>query len=414
MRSIIISRSAHQLASAWTEHLKLLSTEQRETEKEPEVKFMMKCSCIYFFLLPIVHVAAFQYVTGHKEKIQKLKATSFASDASSQMKETAETVEKVGKVAFLLPDNSNEIASKFGSRSPCLNPSILEATEQLCRKVKWFSDDKVDAKIYEVGESVNDVMTKRELMEADALVALNLGNDQDIESVKEIFSIRKSFSGDKKLCQFALGCVDDFPTVVSNFDKEKPSISSTLFPWSNDASAKRMVEQMSTLFDNWTSDDFTFALMLFFNQYSGTPIDWVKHSIDATWEKGPIRNAQEFYSMVTNCGDCVAKCVADEKCKECLDALTAVDTRDQVASYRTVVSYESDLLRDFSFCILQKNNVFGCSAKIPTLPKVNPVTSWRGKALTKEVARSILIGHLDDNGAPQVISYLIFVIKRKK
>ena len=357
-----------------------------------------------FFLLPIVHVVAFQSVTGGlRVSTLKLKATSFASGASSQMKETPETVEKIGKVAFLLPDNSKEGVSKFGGRSPCENPSILEAAEQLCRKVEWFSDDKVDAKIYKVGEIVHDATRKRELLEADALVALNLGNDQDIESVKEIFSSRKLVSSEKKMCQFALDCSSEIPVLVSTFDQENPSLSATLFPWSNDASAKRMVEQMSTLFDNWTSDDFTFALMLFFNQYSGTSIDWVKHSIDATWEKGPIQNAKELYSMVSNCGDCVAKCVADEKCKECLDALTAVDTRDQVASYRTVVSYESELLRDFSFCILQKNNIFGCSAKIPTLPKVNPIKSWRGKALTKEAARSILIGHLDDDGAPEVI-----------
>merc|ERR1712127_194567 len=159
--------------------------------------------------------------------------------------------------------------------------------------------------------------------------------------------------------------------------------------------------QMLELFGRWTSDDFTYALMLFFNQYVA-PIDWVKYSIDASWEKGIVQNAQEFYSMITKCGDCVAKCVADENCKECLDALTAVDTSDQVASYRTIVSYESELLRDFSFCILQKNNIFGCDAKIPTLPHVTPMQTFRGKPLTKEVARQLLIGHLNDEKALEV------------
>jgi len=166
-------------------------------------------------------------------------------------------------------------------------------------------------------------------------------------------------------------------------------------PWSDGASGKRLEEKMSELFQRWTSDDFTYAIMLFFNQYVA-PIDWVKHSIDATWEKGPVKNAEEFYKMVSNCGDCVAKCVADEKCKECLDALTAIDTSDQVASYRTIVSYESELLRDFSFCILQKNNIFGCDAKIPVMPQVDPMTTFQGEPLTKELARQILIGHLND------------------
>jgi hypothetical protein len=100
--------------------------------------------------------------------------------------------------------------------------------------------------------------------------------------------------------------------------------------------------------------------------------------------------------MVTKCGDCITECVQDEQCKECLDALTAVDTRDQVASYRTLVSYESELLRNFSFCILQKNNIFNCEAKIPEFPKVTPMQTFRGKPLTSEVARGILVGHLDD------------------
>jgi hypothetical protein len=56
-------------------------------------------------------------------------------------------------------------------------------------------------------------------------------------------------------------------------------------------------EQMEGLFDRWTSDDFTVALMLFLNRFSGSAVDWVKDSADATWEKGPIRNAQEFYQM---------------------------------------------------------------------------------------------------------------------
>jgi len=125
-------------------------------------------------------------------------------------------------------------------------------------------------------------------------------------------------------------------------------------------------------------------------------------SIDATWEKGPLRNAQELATMVNKCGDCVVKCVQDEKCKECLSALTAIDTRDQVASYRTIVSYESDLLRDFTFCILQKNNIFNCEATIPEIPKVQPVKTWRGRPLTREDGRAILVGHLDDEDAPEV------------
>ena len=56
-----------------------------------------------------------------------------------------------------------------------------------------------------------------------------------------------------------------------------------------------------------------------------------------------------------------------------------------------------------SQCLVQtnKNNIFGCNAKIPTEPKVKPLATWRGEPLTKESARQILIAHLDDEKAPE-------------
>jgi hypothetical protein len=59
-----------------------------------------------------------------------------------------------------------------------------------------------------------------------------------------------------------------------------------------------------------------------------------------------------------------------------------------------VVSYESELLRDFSLCILQKNNIFECKAEIPAIPYVKPIETWRGKEVTTDIARGIMIGHL--------------------
>jgi hypothetical protein len=225
--------------------------------------------------------------------------------------------------------------------------------------------------------------------------------EPDMKFTEELFQQRRNRDDSLRFrqSQFALDCSKKLPATVGPYDETSPPILAT-FPWTTAATAQRMKEQMEGLFDRWTTDDFSSAIMFFLNQFSGKEVDWVKHSIDATWEKGPVQNAEEFVSMVSKCGDCVINCVQDENCKECLDKLTEIDTRDQVASYRTIVSYESDLLRDFSFCILQKNNIFGCDATIPKLPEVPPIAEWRGKPVTKEDARAILIGHLDDEKAP--------------
>jgi hypothetical protein len=61
-------------------------------------------------------------------------------------------------------------------------------------------------------------------------------------------------------------------------------------------------------------------------------------------------------------------------------------------------------------CILQKNNIFGCDAAIPTIPKVTPISKWRGNPLTSKAARSILVAHLDDEAAPEVRDFLCHAV----
>ena len=338
------------------------------------------------------------------------------SNETNQDKNDNDESKKIGKTIFLLPNNANNIISKFGSYSPIGSPFILQATQHIAKKINWCSDCKVDTEIIVLpSDDFNDFdeEMKQKLMDANALIAMNIVNDQELDFISHIFDIRRS-SGKKNTCQFAIDCNNNnnndnntpepngnkpsssisTNAIVGPYDKSSPSLSS-LFPWTDDASGKRMVDQMMNLFHRWTTDDYVIAILIFFNQYCES-VDWVKYSIDATWEKGPIQNSIEFYNMITKCGDCITKCIGDEKCKECLDELTKIDTRDQVASYRTIVSYESELLKDFSFCILQKNNIFNCNAKIPTLPNVEPMKMYRGQELTKEMAKRILVGHLDD------------------
>jgi hypothetical protein len=309
---------------------------------------------------------------------------------------------KIGSIAFLLPsENFDSKPSKFGGSSPVGNPSLLQAAQHLCKKAVWFSDGTVDTILSTVpadGKTISSLET------VDVLIAMGLESEQDLQYAQQLFQTRKSRDASLSIrqCQFALGCAKDLPATVGPFDPVQPSLQAELLPWSDAASGKRFLEQMQGLFDRWTSDDFTVALMLFFNRFSGSPVDWVKDSQDATWEKGPVRNAQEVYDMVTKCGDCINKCIQDENCKECIEKLSAMDTRDQAASYRTLVSYESKLLTDFSYCILTKHNIFGCTASIPTAPSVKPISSWRGTPLTSEAARSIFIAHLDDEKAPEV------------
>lgn len=333
--------------------------------------------------------------------------TSSIDMQSSEQAPSSSTT--IGSIVFLVPSgNISSLTTKFGSKSPVGSPTILDAVQHLSRKAFYFSDGQVETAILPAGFEGKPNL----LQEANILIALGLQSSDDLQFAESVFTDRaahkiSSSVRSSEQCQFALDCapsdVLDQTTFVGPYLVSKPSFTSRFLPWTKAASARRMYDQMSDLFTRWSSDEFTTACMLFLNQFSGYSVDWVKHSIDATWEKGPLRNLQEFMAMVTKCGDCIGNCVRDETCRTCITKLTKIDPRDQVLNYRTIVSYESDLLRDFSLCILTKNNIFNCDAKIPQLPAVQPMTHWQGQPLTEEMGRSLLVGHLDDDAAPPII-----------
>lgn len=319
------------------------------------------------------------------------------SNKSSLLQSSSDNSDIIGTVALLVPSSSDDSPSKFGSKSPVQPPTYRNAAEQLARKIKQFSDGRVVAQVV----TPSDVDTSS-VLSSNALIAIGLTSPRDIQFLSQTFRKRrttmKEMQSQSNMCQFAVDCGgNDYAPIVGPWDEANPTILATIAPWSDVASGKRLSTQMKDLFDKQTSDEFALAVMLFFNRFIDK-IPWVQHSIDVTWEKGVVTNAKEIYAMITKCGPCITKCLADENCKACITALDEIDTRDQVASYRTVVSYESELLRDFSLCILQKNNIFECSATIPKIPYVEPLGTFRGQEMTKDMARGIMIGHLEGCG----------------
>lgn len=299
----------------------------------------------------------------------------------------------IGTVSLLVPSSEQSI-SKYGAKSPIDSPSYIDVAKQLVRKINQFSDGRIVANVV-TPESNNDGAA---CIDCDALLALGLSSPSDIQYLSRTFRQRREKnsitpSSSTTTCQFAIDCGDNnYAPIVGPYDEANPSILQS-FPWTDVASGKRLAVQMNELFNKHSTDEFALAVMLFFNRFI-SPVPWVQHSIDTSWEKG-FKNIYEIYQMISKCGPCITKCLSDDNCRSCIMALDEIDTRDQVNSYRTVVSFESELLRDFSLCILQKNNIFECYAEIPKLPVVKPLSEWRGEEVTLDVARGIMIGHLE-------------------
>ena len=150
----------------------------------------------------------------------------------------------------------------------------------------------------------------------------------------------------------------------------------------------------SVLFKRKSSEDYIFAILFVINALV-RDIDVVKSDINPSWEKGPIQNIKEFKNMIDCCGPQIRLAMSDPQSKKAIDLLNAVDLRDQVGSYRVIVSNETPQLEEFTLCILQQNNCFNCNSPILEKPKVPLLQQWRGKPLDADGARQILIGHLD-------------------
>lgn len=325
-------------------------------------------------------------------------------------------------VVLVVPSTSQPRRSQFGTRSPVDPPTFRQAAEQLAKKLSYYcqEDDENGTKRSNFRCSVESADA---IQHPDAAVLIAMGldatttteeekynrssekddDDDDLSKVRRVFDDRRR--NHDRMCHFAIDCQDaTLPAMVGPYDTAVQQLP-LLLPWTQLASAQRLHDQMQDLFQRWTTDDFCYAVTLFLNQYVA-PVDWVRHRTDATWEKGPWRNIQEFYAMATQCGPCLQACLQDEQCRTCLSELTRVDPRDQVNSYRTIVSYESDLLTNVSLCMFTKKNIFQCHARIPTQPVVPPLARWRGQPVTPEVGRQLLKGHWSP-GDPFAVSWKV-------
>ena len=105
---------------------------------------------------------------------------------------------------------------------------------------------------------------------------------------------------------------------------------------------------------------------------------------------------QQLGQMVSNCGQEMLDCFSNPACRAALACLDSCKGNDQVCQYRCITSHETQDFEKFAQCIIQKYNIMGNSASIPTTPDPQPLENFRNQKLTAMVADEIFIGHLDD------------------
>jgi hypothetical protein len=224
---------------------------------------------------------------------------------------------KVGKLIFLLPNDASTLPSQFGAMSPVDPPSLYEAAVHLAEKTNWYSDGQLDWDTC----CTRDVDESKfaELCRAEILIAFGLTAGDDLQLTRRIFDLRRRVES-PRLGHFAVDCgtSNALSALVGPYVPLPATFAAQFLPWTAAASGCRMHAQLVDIFARPTSDDFCYGLVLFLNQFSGTKIDWVRYQTDTSWEKGPLKNALEFYAMVTQCCSCIVPCVKDAQCRECL------------------------------------------------------------------------------------------------
>lgn len=298
------------------------------------------------------------------------------------MKATAEE----GRVLFVVPKSGE---SPFGFTSPEPSPSWKTVADHLAERISGF-----DSRLRATTVVAEDVLTAAPGSGADLTLILGVkapGVSARLEKVARQAGSVAVICYDCSSEVAALQRVGAYASAGNVFAQD---LQVQLLPWAGVAIGKRLSDQADLLLSRNSSEDLLYAIFFVLHQYV-LELELVKYTVNPTWEKGPLRNAQEFAGMCSKCRDEIYTALTDPETKATIDLLNACDMRDQVGSYRVIVSYETPQLEAFSLCILQQNNVFGCSADILETPRVPVLRRWQGLPLDDAAARQIFIGHLD-------------------
>lgn len=272
-----------------------------------------------------------------------------------------------------------------GSVSPLKSAPWLDVMLHTAERLKWV-DEEFEMRVFTDNihqASETDENLQRELSCANILVIVAVTNQ---ESVEWIESNTQSIPN--------IICFDSSLILVNKLgglfvDREsKRNIFSRVGEISQSKTTKEAVNLVQTLSEAWerhNSDDIRFCLLVIVNAYI-RPVPILKNL-----------RAQGFSTlncMVKNCGPQILKCLLDPNCRKALQCLNQCSPVDQVCNYQCIASYESPILEEFSFCVLQKHNCLGLDARIPEKPFVPPMVKFKGAELSHEIAEDLFVGWL--------------------
>ena len=151
---------------------------------------------------------------------------------------------------------------------------------------------------------------------------------------------------------------------------------------------KKKFLQMKTLFDRKNHLDLLFMSLVLIDACEVPGIVVPEVAINQEINIGNV------WCIASNCGSKLLDCYKNPQCRKSLDCVDACGMNDQVCTYTCIRSYQNREFEYLARCMLHSHNCLGNDAKRPEFPIVKPMKTFRGEALTHEVAEQIMQGHL--------------------
>ncbi len=242
------------------------------------------------------------------------------------------SVGTAASVVFVVPGPSaapGTRLSPFGATSPEPNPTWHAVGSHLASRLSNFDNRLAGLVLTEDELMVSDGRTNR----ADIIIALGLSAEAAprLALLARQVSMAALVSYDcapevEKLTR--VGAYTPYPK--DGLEAALQKVSTTVAPWATVGQGQRLCDQAAMLLSRNSSEDLLYALFFMIHGLGIAELDLVKHTVNPTWEKGPVRNAAEFASMCTKCQDKIVPALTDPETKATIDLLNACDMRDQV------------------------------------------------------------------------------------
>ena len=326
-----------------------------------------------------------------------------SSPTSPRMMKEEETEER--RVVLVVFTNFNEnsylkypksLPRYSEDKKPAGEVSWKEVWEHMRLRLKW-SNETFETVLVDCADAETVSKAKEACSKATAFIACEVGESESIaETIRELTVTVPT----GVVCGKSSATLRDLQKLqfMPMRDAGHNDFFEMPFETRREKDKKKFL-QMKTLFDRKNHLDLLFMSLVLIDACEVPGIVVPEVAINQEINIGNV------WCIASNCGSKLLDCYKNPQCRKSLDCVDACGMNDQVCTYTCIRSYQNREFEYLARCMLHSHNCLGNDAKRPEFPIVKPMKTFRGEALTHEVAEQIMQGHLGTERDGKKIDY---------